>query len=93
MLVSALFRNWLFLSVILFLFAFRADTMKNDVITGEVKSMGIPDPAFEAADKIHVHIEDAPAYFTFYMTVVATDMVVTVGAPWNLKPADFAHFR
>ena len=67
--------------------------MKNDVITGEVKSMGIPDPAFEAAYKIHVHIEDAPAYFTFYMTVVATDMVVTVGAPWNLKPADFAHFR
>ena len=50
------------------------------------------------AQYLHGHtgvltIEDAPAYFTFYMTVVATDMVVTVGAPWNLKPADFAHFR
>ena len=67
--------------------------MKNDVITGEVKSMGIPDPAFEAADKIHVHIEDSPAYFTFYMTVVAADMVVTVGAAGDLKTTDFAQLR
>ena len=67
--------------------------MKNDVITGEVKSVGIPDPAFETADKIHVHIEDALAYFAFYMTVVATDMVVTVGAPRDLKPSDFAQLR
>ena len=67
--------------------------MKDDVITGEVKSMGIPDPMLKASDKIHVYIKDAPANFTFDMAVVAADMVETVGAPWNLKPADFAHFR
>ena len=83
----------LFLNGILLFLAFRADTMKEDVITGEVKSMGIPNPMLKASDKIHVHIKDAPANFTFHMAVVAADMVETVGTPWNFKPADFAHFR
>ena len=67
--------------------------MKNDVITGKVKSVGISDPAFEAADKIHIHIKDSPAYFTFYMTVIAADMVETIGTPRYLKAANFAHLR
>ena len=67
--------------------------MKDDVITGEVKPMGIPDPMLKASDKVHVYIKDAPANCTFDMAVVAADMVETVGTPWNLKPADFAHFR
>ena len=67
--------------------------MKNDVITGKVKSVGISDPAFEAADKIHVHIKDSSAYFTFYMAVIAADMVKTIGAPGYLKTADLAHLR
>ena len=67
--------------------------MKDDVITGEVKSMGILDPFLKASDKIHVHIKDAPANFTFYMAVVVADMVETVGTPRNFKPADFPNFR
>jgi len=55
--------------------------------------MGILDPFLKASDKIHVHIKDAPANFTFHMVVDAADMVETVGTPWNFKPADFTHFR
>ena len=83
----------LFLNGILLFLAFWTDTMKDDVITGEVKSMGILDPFLKASDKIHVHIKDAPANFTFHMVVDAADMVETVGTPWNFKPADFTHFR
>ncbi len=83
----------LFLNGILLFLAFRADTMKEDVITGEVKSMGIPNPMLKASDKIHVHIKDASAYFTFHMAVVSADMVEAVGTPQDFQPADFAHFR
>ncbi len=67
--------------------------MKNDVITGKVKSVGISDPAFETAHKIHVHIKNASAHFTFDMAVIAADMVEMIGAPRYLKAADFAHLR
>ena len=67
--------------------------MKNDVITSKVKSVGISDSPFETADKIHVHIKDPSAYFTFYMTVIAAYMVETIGTAGYLKTADFAHLR
>ena len=67
--------------------------MKDNVITGKVKSMGIPDPVLKASDKIHVHIKDVSAYGTFHMAVVSADMVETVGTPRDFKPADFTHFR
>ena len=78
---------------ILLFFTFRADAMKDDVITGEVETMGIPNPVLEAGNKIHIHIKDSPAYFTFYMTVIAADMVETIGTPRYLKTANFAHLR
>ena len=40
--------------------------MKENIITDEVKSMGIPDPMLKASDKIHVHIKDASAYVAFH---------------------------
>ena len=83
----------LFLNGILLFLAFRADTMKENIITDEVKSMGIPDPMLKASDKIHVHIKDASAYVAFHMAVVSADMVKAVGAPRDFKPANFAHFR
>ena len=67
--------------------------MKENIITDEVKSMGIPDPMLKACDKIHVHIKDASAYVAFHMAVVSTDMVKAVGTPRDFKPANFAHFR
>ena len=67
--------------------------MKENVITGEVKSMGIPDPILKASDKIHVHIKDTSAYCTFHMAVVSADMVETIVPPRNVKAADFTHFR
>ena len=65
--------------------------MKNDVITSKVKSVGISDSPFETADKIHVHIKDPSAYFTFYMTVIAAYMVEAVGTPRQFKAADLPH--
>ena len=67
--------------------------MKDNVIIGEVESMGIPDPVLKAGDKIHIHIKDAPANAAFHMAVVIADMVETVGTPRNGQPADFTHFR
>ena len=67
--------------------------MKEDIITSEVKSMGIPDPMLKASDKIHVHIKDASAYFTFHMAVVSADMIKAVGTPRDFKPTNFSHFR
>lgn len=67
--------------------------MKNDVITGKIESMGISDPTFEAADKIHVYIKNPSAYFTLYMTVIAAYMVEPIGTPGYLQTADFAHLR
>lgn len=84
--------NLLLNGILLFL-AFRADTMKENIITGEVKSMGIPDPMLKASDKIHVHIKDASAYVAFHMAVVSADMVKAVGTSRDFNPANFAHFR
>ena len=53
--------------------------------------MGVSYTAFESADKIHVHIKDTFAYFAFYMTVIALDMVKTICTPGYLKAAYFAH--
>ena len=83
----------LFHTEIFLLFAFRADTVKKDVVTGKIKPMGIPNPTFKTADKIHVHIKDAPTYSAFHVTVIAADMVKPIGAPRNLKTADFPHLR
>ena len=91
--ICAFSKVGLFLPGILLFLAFRADAMKNDVITGKVKSVCISDFFFKTTDKIHVHIKEASAYFTFYMTVIAAYMVETIGAPGYLKPADFSHFR
>ena len=66
--------------------------MKQDVITGEVKTMAIPDPAFQTADIVHVHIKDALAYVAFDMTVIVGSMIVPIGAPGNLKPTDLSRF-
>lgn len=93
-LVSAPFLKvvYLFAGAPLF-FAVRTETMKNDVITGKVKSVGISDSAFEAAYKIHVHIKDSSAHCAFYMAVIAAYMVKTIGTPGYLEAADFAHLR
>ena len=81
----------LFLAGAFFLLAFRADAVKKDIIPGKVKAVGIPDPAFKAADKVHVHIEKPPACFAFDMTVPFRDMVKTIRAPGYLKTANLTH--
>ena len=75
------------------LLAFRAYAMKDDVITGEVETMGIPDPILKPGNKIHIYIEDAPARFAFHMAVATGDMVEMIGAAWNFQTAYFTHFR
>ena len=83
----------LFLNGILLFLAFWTDTMKDDVITGEVKSMGISDSVLKTSDIIHVHIKEASAYAAFHMAVVLNDVVKAVGTARDFKPTNFAHFR
>lgn len=41
--------------------------MKQDVITGKMKSMRIPDAVLKTGDEIHIHIKNPAACFTLGM--------------------------
>ena len=71
----------------------RRNTIQRSLVLEAVNRLhchATADEVYEEIIKEHPTISKATVYRNLNLL---SEMVVTVGAPWNLKPADFAHFR
>ncbi len=75
-----------------FFLTFGADTLKNDIVAGEYKSMGILDRFFQAGHIFHVHIKNTATFDTPRMIMVMAKMVKTVGLAGDFPLSDLPRF-
>ena len=73
-------------------FAFRADTLENDIVPGKYEPMGILDEFLNTCYIFHVHIKNTAALYASYVIMIAAKMVETVGPAGNLPFSYLAHF-
>lgn len=71
--------------------AFGADTLKNNVVSGKLESLGIPDRSLEIRDIVHVYIKNTATGDTFHMIMVMAEMVEMVRITGNLPFPDLSH--
>lgn len=71
------------------LLAFRANPPEHQVMSAELKAVGIPDFSFQARDVFHIHIKDPSTSQAFYMVMVMAPVVEPVGPARSFYFSDF----
>lgn len=72
-------------------FTFRADTAENNIVSGKIKSVCVFDVLLQAANILHINIENPSAPLASHMAVIVREVVKAISAAGYLQFSYLAH--